>query len=77
MQEIHHNNGKVDMENPLIPSDVDETVMRRNLLKCYGTKKLAFRVSKEHYRYLAEQVVSLRAHLKRIPEQSGNAGDRP
>ena len=51
--------------NELLTSEVDEKLMRGNLLKCYGAKKLAFRVSKEHYKYLAEQVVALREALRR------------
>jgi hypothetical protein len=54
------------MESPLIMSETDEQLMRKNLLKCYGTKTLGFRVSTEHYRYIAEQVVALREHLRRI-----------
>jgi hypothetical protein len=49
----------------LITSDVDEALMRANLLQCYGTRVLGFRVSTEHYRYLAEQVVALREMLRR------------
>jgi hypothetical protein len=43
----------------------DEKLMRTNLQKCYSSDTLAFRVSAEHYRYLAEQVISLRTHIKR------------
>jgi hypothetical protein len=53
------------IETALITSDIDEQLIRTNLNKCYGTQVLAFHVSKEHYRYLAEQVISLREHLKR------------
>ncbi len=51
--------------SPLIESDLDEKLMRKTLLNCYGTTPKAFRVSSEHYRYLAEQIVSLREHIKR------------
>lgn len=52
--------------NDLLTSEIDEKLMLSNLLKCYGTRPLGFRVSKEHYRYLGEQIVSLRQHLKRM-----------
>ena len=51
--------------NELLTSETDERLLRANLLECYGTKTLAFRVSKEHYRYLAEQIIALREHLRR------------
>ncbi len=51
--------------SPIAESEIDESLMRGTLLKCYGTKTQAFRVSREHYRYLAEQIVALREHLKR------------
>jgi hypothetical protein len=50
----------------ILRSDIDEQLMKSTLLKCYGSTQ-AFRVSSEHYRYLAEQVVSLREHIKRLP----------
>lgn len=50
----------------IITSEHDENLMRQNLLQCYGQKTLAVRVSKEHYRYLVEQIVSLREHFKRL-----------
>lgn len=53
------------LEPPLIISDIDEELMRNTLLVCYGTNTLGFRVSSEHYRYLAEQVVALREAWKR------------
>lgn len=49
----------------LITSEDEETLMRHNLAKTYGTKVLGFRVSVEHYRYLAEQVIALRVMRKR------------
>ena len=49
----------------ILTSGIDEKLMRETLLECYGTKAFAFRVSKEHYRYLAEQVISLREHVRR------------
>lgn len=50
---------------PLITSETDEALMKSTLLKCYGTESLGFRVSAEHYRYIAEQVIALRALHKR------------
>ena len=60
----------------IIQSASDEKLMRTTLLKCYGSKALAFRVSSEHYRYLAEQIVSLREHIKRtaLPTLSDEPG---
>lgn len=51
---------------PLILSDVDEKLMRSTLGQCYSTYSRGFHVSAEHYRYLAEQIVSLREHIKRM-----------
>ena len=51
--------------NALLESEVDEALMRENLLKCYGSAFHGFRVSTDHYRYLAEQIVSLREATKR------------
>jgi hypothetical protein len=50
---------------PFIVLDDDEKLMQANLQKCFSTDTLALRVSVEHYRYLAEQVISLRTHIKR------------
>lgn len=50
----------------IMTSETDESLMRENLLQCYGQKTLAFRVSKEHYLYLTEQIISLREHFKRL-----------
>ena len=44
----------------LIQSALDEALMKSSLLLCYGDKVTGLRVSTEHYRYLAEQIVSLR-----------------
>jgi hypothetical protein len=50
----------------IITSEDDEKLLRANLLKCYTkTLALAFRISKEHYRYLAEQIIALRKSAKR------------
>jgi 2-oxoglutarate dehydrogenase complex dehydrogenase (E1) component-like enzyme len=54
--------------NPLIKSEADERLMMSNLKKCYGDSTCNLGISAEHYRYLAEHVVALRAHIKRIPE---------
>lgn len=48
----------------ILKSQDDESLMKANLLKCYGTQVQGFRVSTEHYRYLAEQVISLREDAK-------------
>ena len=52
-------------EENLIKSESDEALMRHTLFQCYSEGSKAFRVSKEHYRYLAEQIVSLREHIRR------------
>jgi hypothetical protein len=46
-------------------SELDEKLMHENLLKCYGASPTGFHVSTDHYRYLAEQVISLREEAKR------------
>lgn len=50
----------------LLTSEIDEKLMRSNLLKCYGTKTFALRVSTEHYRYLVEQIIALRERARRV-----------
>jgi hypothetical protein len=55
----------VDPLKPLLTSEPDETLMRKTLLKCYGSKTHGFRVSAEHYRYLAEQIIALREAQRR------------
>jgi hypothetical protein len=57
------------MTESIITSEIEETIMRAKLLKCYGTRLPYFRVSREHYRYLAEQIVALREHLRRTQEK--------
>ena len=59
----------VDPLKPLLTSEPDEALMRETLAKCYGTKTIGFRVSAEHYRYLAEQVVALREAQRRARTQ--------
>jgi hypothetical protein len=54
---------------PLIQSEVDERLMLDTLSKCYSAGPLAYRVSAEHYRYLAEQIVALREHVKRLQKE--------
>lgn len=54
---------------PLITSESDEKLMRANLLKCYSDRSLGFHVSLEHYRYLAEHIVALREHIRRLQEK--------
>jgi hypothetical protein len=49
----------------LLTSEDDEVLMRSTLLKCYGERPLAFRVSKEHYLYLAQQIIALREDIRR------------
>ncbi len=49
----------------IITSEADEALMRNTLLKCYSEGPLTFRVSKEHYLYLAEQIISLREGSRR------------
>ena len=51
--------------NDILTSADDERLMLNNVGRCYSDKTLALRVSVEHYRYLVEQVVSLRQHIKR------------
>ena len=59
-------NARTPVPSEILTSEIDEKLMRDNLFKCYAAQPgLAFRVSKEHYRYLAEQIVSLRVHIKR------------
>jgi hypothetical protein len=53
------------MSQNLMTSETDESLMRNTLLKCYSEGAHAFRVSKEHYRYLAEQIISLREDSRR------------
>lgn len=53
-------------EGGIMTSEVDEDLMLDNMQHCYGGDTLGFRVSVEHYRYLVEQIVSLRQHVKRI-----------
>ena len=55
----------VEFPAELVRSDLDERLMKSTLLKCYDANALGFQVSAEHYRYLAEQIVSLREHIKR------------
>lgn len=53
----------------IITSEVDENLMMNNVGKCYGSKKLALRISVEHYRYLVEQIVSLRQYgVRSLPD---------
>ena len=49
----------------ILTSDIDEALMRSTLLRCYGARHHGFHVSVEHYRYLAEQIIALRVHIKR------------
>ena len=65
----------VQREIPLVTSDDDEALMRTTLQKCYGTKMQGFRVSAEHYRYLAEQIVALREHIKRMPQHEAQPSE--
>jgi hypothetical protein len=52
--------------NEIMQSETDEKLMLSTMLDCYGTKRpLALRVSTEHYRYLVEQIISLRQSAKR------------
>jgi hypothetical protein len=53
-------------EGGILTSEVDEDLMLTNMQHCYGGDTRALRVSVEHYRYLVEQIVSLRQHVKRI-----------
>lgn len=63
------------MSDPLLRNENDEELMRRTLLKCYGTKPpFAFRTSKEHYRYMAEQIIALREHIRRNPSPAVREG---
>ena len=54
------------MDIPLLTSDVDEKLMRGTVAKCYGAYSRGFHVSAEHYRYLVEQIISLRQFVKRL-----------
>lgn len=54
-----------DAREDVLRRDVDEALMKENLIKCYGTRVTGFHVSAEHYRYLAEQIISLRVKLER------------
>jgi hypothetical protein len=65
---------RAKLEGSLIQSPLDEELMKRTLLKCYGSKVIGIRVSTEHYRYLAEQIVSLRVHIKRALVQPAESG---
>ena len=49
----------------ILTSDIDEALMRSTLLRCYGARHHGFHMSVEHYRYLAEQIIALRVHIKR------------
>jgi hypothetical protein len=53
-------------ETDLLISDVDEKLLMSTLLSCYSTKPFTFRVSKEHYKYLAEHVVAQRVAHRRL-----------
>ena len=57
-------------EMDLKTSEEDETLMRATLLKCYSEGPYAFRVSKEHYLYLAEQIIALREGSRRMAAAS-------
>lgn len=56
----------IDPATPLITSELDEALMRKTLLKCYSVDARGFRVSTEHYRYLAEQIIALREAQRRL-----------
>lgn len=51
---------------PIAVSALDEVLMKKSVLQCYSDKVKGLRVSTEHYRYLAEQVIALREHMKRL-----------
>ena len=58
---------------PLILSPLDERLMMDILQKTYSADcPHAFRVSAEHYRYIAEQVTALRVHIKRNDSKDGS-----
>ena len=50
---------------PILTSEVDERLIMNNIGHCYGGPTLGFRVSVEHYRYLTEQIISLRQWIMR------------
>lgn len=41
----------------------EELLWHGNIGKCYGSKTLKLGISVEHYRYLVEQIVSLRMFI--------------
>jgi len=55
----------------ILTNEVDEQLMRETLGRCYSKDPGGFRVSAEHYRYLAEQIISLRVEAKRTREPEG------
>lgn len=65
------------MDIPLLTSDIDEKLMRNTVAKCYGTYSRGFHVSAEHYRYLVEQIVSLRQFIQRLGECSPTCTTTP
>lgn len=63
------------MTIPILTNEVDEQLMRETLGRCYSQDPKGFRVSAEHYRYLAEQIVSLRIHIRRTGDTEVKHGD--
>jgi hypothetical protein len=57
----------------ILQNEVDEALMRKTVSQCYGTRVTGFHVSTEHYRYLVEQIISLRQQWKRSQAASGAA----
>jgi hypothetical protein len=51
---------------PIAISEDDETLMRDTLAMCHDGRYRGFHITAEHYRYLAEQIIALRAHIKRL-----------
>jgi hypothetical protein len=45
------------LRQSLIPSETDEGLMLKNMIACADPRTQALRVSVEHYRYLAGQII--------------------